>query len=239
MAYQDLIKRLVAERVKNAVHRKATNKLSSLGINITKRPTGPRSIDQFKSLLSKGNGMARVARYEVVLTPPAGMTAEMGSINISGATRDLNLMCDTITMPGHDIQTQTRQFGSEPASHLSTSHGFEGTIESTFYMSENMREKSYFNLWQEMAVHQDTHKARYYKTILPDGRSFDNYAGKMKIFQLGGKGRTAGIEVEGVFPEKIGQIEYAYATVDTLTLLPVSFQYRSWKTIHPDKLNEM
>jgi len=235
MAYQDRIMRLAAEKVKNAVHRKATNKLSSLGINITKRPTGPRSIDQFKSLLSKGNGMARVARYEVVLTPPAGMKIEMRSIDIPGATRDLNLMCDTITMPGHDIQTQTRQFGSEPASHLSTSHGFEGTIESTFYMSENMREKSYFNLWQEMAVHQDTHKARYYKN--EDGQY--NYAGKMKIFQLGGKGRTAGIEVEGVFPEKIGQIEYAYATVDTLTLLPVSFQYRSWKTIHPDKLNEM
>ncbi len=230
MVYQDRIMRLA----KNPTQKAAAEQVTDTTRRVT-RPAKSRSIDQFKSLLSKGNGMARVARYEVVLTPPAGMTAEMGSINISGATRDTSLMCDTITMPGHDIQTQTRQFGSEPASHLSTSHGFEGTIESTFYMSENMREKSYFNLWQEMAVHQDTHKARYYKN--EDGQY--NYAGKMKIFQLGGKGRTAGIEVEGVFPEKIGQIEYAYATVDTLTLLPVSFQYRSWKTIHPNKLNEM
>ena len=158
------------------------------------------AIDSFISLMARQNGFARIAQYEVVLHPPQAMVNKINegfwATNLSEYSRDISLMCDTIAMPGHDLNATTRQFGSEPASHLSTSHGFEGTIESTFYMSENMREKSYFNLWQEMAVHQDTHKARYYKN--EDGQY--NYAGKMKIFQLGGGGRTAGIEVEGVFP---------------------------------------
>jgi hypothetical protein len=43
--------------------------------------------------------------------------------------------------------------------------------------------------------------------------------------------RTYGIEVEEVYPATIGQIEYAYATVDAVAILPVSFQYRKWKEI--------
>ena len=60
----------------------------------------------------------------------------------------------------------------------------------------------------------------------------------MKIFQLGGNGRTAGMKVYEVYPETIGQIEYAYATVDSLALLPVEFQYRRWGSLRPDQLNE-
>ena len=45
------------------------------------------------------------------------------------------------------------------------------------------------------------------------------------------------MEVEEVYPATIGQIEYAYETVDTLALLPVEFQYRKWKTIDPRELD--
>ena len=40
-----------------------------------------------------------------------------------------------------------------------------------------------------------------------------------------------GIKVEEVYPATVGQIEYAYATVDEVALLPVEFQYRRWQTI--------
>ena len=45
--------------------------------------------------------------------------------------------------------------------------------------------------------------------------------------------RTYGIRAEEVFPETIGGIEYAYATVDEVAKLSVSFQYRNWKEIEP------
>jgi hypothetical protein len=43
--------------------------------------------------------------------------------------------------------------------------------------------------------------------------------------------RTYGIEVLEVYPATIGAIEYAYATVDEVAKLTVSFQYRKWEVI--------
>jgi hypothetical protein len=48
--------------------------------------------------------------------------------------------------------------------------------------------------------------------------------------------RTYGIEVEEVFPATVGQIDYAYATANELARISVEFQYKNWKTMHPEKL---
>ena len=200
------------------------------------RPSRPRHIDNFKSLLSKGKGMARAAKYEVVLTPPAGMVKRLAAdgVDISPYTRDISLLCDTIAMPGKDLQTHSAKYGQQLPTMMVDGHGFEGTISATFYIAENFDTKSYFEIWQHAAVDPLTNKISYYK----DEGGLPNYAGSMRIFQLGGNGRTAGMEVYEVYPETIGQIEYAYATADTLALLPVQFQYKKWTTISPMKLND-
>ena len=207
-----------------------------IGKKAPRRTPPSRSIDGFKALLSKGKGMARAAKYEVVLTPPAGMVKRLAAegIDISNHTRDISLLCDTIAMPGHDLQNHSAKYGTQLPTMMVNGHGFEGTIATTFYMAENFDTKSYFEIWQHSAVNPLTNKISYYK----DEQGLPNYAGTMKIFQLGGGGRTAGMKVYEVYPETIGQIEYAYATVDTLSLLPVEFQYRRWGTLRPDQLNE-
>ena len=207
-----------------------------IGKTAPRRTPPSRSIDGFKSLLSIGSGMARLAKYEVVLTPPAGMVKRLAAegIDISNHTRDISLLCDTIAMPGKDLQTHSAKYGTQLPTIMVDGHGFEGTIATTFYIAENFDTKSYFEIWQHAAVDPLTNKISYYK----DEGGLPNYAGSMRIFQLGGGGRTAGMKVYEVYPETIGQIEYAYATVDTLTLLPVEFQYRRWGTIHPTKLDE-
>jgi hypothetical protein len=204
---------------------------------VKKTPKPPsRSIDEFKAVLSKGSGMARAAKYEVVLYPPNALAMHIGqgefATDITPYTRQISLLCDTVAMPGHDLQTHSAKYGTGLATMMVDGHGFEGTIATTFYMDENLETKSYFELWQHMAVNKDTNKVSYYK----DENGNPNYAGTMEIYQLGGGGRTHGMEVLEVYPETIGQIEYAYATVDTLALLPIEFQYKKWKTIDPRKL---
>jgi hypothetical protein len=214
-------------------YNKGTDKDATLahhGTNPRIKPPS-RSIDDFKAILSKGSGMARLAKYEVSLWPPLSLNKYAGqgefATNLLPFTRDISLQCNTIAMPGHDLQTQTVQYGSQPAREMVTSHGYEGTIAATFYMDENLETKSYFDLWQHMAVDRNTNKVNYYK----------DYIGTMEIYQLGGGGRTYGMKVLEVYPETIGQIEYAYATVDTLALLPIEFQYRKWKTMDPRTLD--
>ena len=201
------------------------------------------SINNFQALMKSSGGFARLARYEIVLHAPAGVSAEY--------SKDVSLLCDSISMPGHDLQTSTAKFGTAVATEMVTGHGYEGTIESTFYLDRSLNLKDYFDNWQELAISTEDNTVSYYKT---DGKF--NYVGSMQIFQLGSKSSTQtkfqfnsntgfsqnkkthseaervyGINVEEVFPATIGAIEYAYGTVDEVALLTVSFQYRKWTEI--------
>ena len=203
------------------------------------------AISNFQAQISKADGLARVARYEVLLTPPSGanLPTEM--------TRTISLFCNTISMPGHDLQTNAVKHGTEINREMVVGHGYEGTIEATFYLDQELELKTYLDKWQEAAISTTRNTVSYYEV---DG--LKQYVGTMKIFQLGSKSsgqtrfefnsntgfsmnkkmhaeaeRVYGIEVEEVFPTTIAPIEYAYATVDEVALLTVSFQYRKWKEI--------
>ena len=212
------------------------------------------AITDFITTMNRAHGFARSARYEIVLHPPQGIGLP------DHMTRDISLMCDTIAMPGHDLQTHSVKYGTGLETMMASGHGFEGTIEATFYLDTNFETQSYFTLWQDAAVDNATNKVSYYKNDNPlPGQSPFNYAGSMEIYQLSsdyggiqtmnspfdglnytGKWegprnsyrnkrqvgqmvtkRTYGMEVLEVYPETIGTIEYAYATVDTIALLPV------------------
>ena len=200
------------------------------------------AISDFQAQISKADGLARIARYRVLLTPPAGV----GTKSMQETT---NLFCNTISMPGHDLQTSTVKHGTEINREMVVGHGYEGTIEATFYLDQELDLKSYLDSWQEAAISTTRNTVSYYK----DASGQHNYVGSMQIFQLGSKStgqtrfqfnsntgisldkrlhaeaeRVYGINVEEVFPTTIAPIEYAYATVDEVALLTVSFQYRKW-----------
>jgi len=202
------------------------------------------AISNFQAQISKADGLARVARYRVLLTPPAGV----GTKSMQETT---NLFCNTISMPGHDLQTSTVKHGTEINREMVVGHGYEGTIEATFYLDQELDLKTYLDSWQEAAISTTSNTVSYYEV---DG--VKQYVGSMQIFQLGSKstGQTKfqfnsgegisldkkmhaeaedvyGINVEEVFPTTIAPIEYAYATVDEVALLTVSFQYRKWTEI--------
>ena len=201
------------------------------------------AINDFQAQVSKADGLARIARYQVLLTPPAGANLPKEQ------TETLGLFCSSITMPGHDLQTSTVKHGTEINREMVVGHGYEGTIEATFYLDQELDLKSYLDSWQEAAISTTRNTVSYYK----DASGQHNYVGSMQIFQLGSKSRgqtrfqfnsntgisldkrlhaeaerVYGINVEEVFPTTIAPIEYAYATVDEVALLTVSFQYRKW-----------
>tara|TARA_Y100001951_G_C11137351_1_gene181594 strand:+ start:53 stop:595 length:543 start_codon:yes stop_codon:yes gene_type:complete len=173
------------------------------------------NLQEFISSMGRAKGFARLTRYEVEIFPPSGMSG------FSGPSRDIALHCDTIQMPGHDLKTQDVKYGSAPVKKMVTAHGYAGKCAATFYLDAHLETKSYFEYWQQLAVNLVTHKAQYY----------DNYAkASMKIFQLVGNSRTYGVELEEVYPETIGQIEYTFAGEGVATL-SVGFNYRKWHTL--------
>ena len=170
--------------------------------------------------MSKARGFARTSKYKVRITPPA-------KLQDKEVFKQIDLHCNSISMPGHDMQAQDVQHGSAPGRQMVQSHDYNGTIAASFYLDSHMRERHFFEQWQKMAVNTNTHKANYY----------DDYIGTMEIFQLDGQGEiTYGIKATEVYPSTIGGIEYAYANTNQIATQAVQFQYRQWFNLTADTI---
>jgi hypothetical protein len=148
----------------------------------------------------------------------------------------INLHCDSITMPAHDLVTQTVKYGSEPDVDMVVGHAYTGKINASFYADKYLRERQFIELWQKMAVNNLTNKANYY----------DDYVGKMHIYQLGsfdGEGDrdipTYGIEAIEVYPATLSFVEYNYATVNDIVKINVGFNYKQWYNLTTDHIAGM
>ena len=177
--------------------------------------------------MQTSGGFARPSRYEFEIFPPRAISKR--EIN-----DQLTLQCVAVEMPGHDLQSQTRQHASEPEREIVQYHDYEGTIDATFLLSDDLREKTYFEKWQSLAVNKYTHKAEYY----------DDYIGRMFIYQLSPNPEydtkyqlgifanpetpSYGMLVEEVYPATIGTIEYSADSTDEVAELTVKFAYHRW-----------
>ena len=212
-----------------------------------KQPT----IQNFIASMGSAKGFARTSKYAVIITPPTAIQAvaqrsnqqilrdgvpttvadaknliNMQLLNKSVGPQ-VNLHCNSVSMPGHDLQAQTQQHGSAPGRQIVQSHDFAGTIDATFYLDSHMRERHFFEMWQKMAVNTNTHKANYY----------DDYIGSMQIFQLDSQGEiTYGIKATEVYPETIGGIEYSYDSANQIATQAISFEYRQWYNMTADTI---
>ena len=200
------------------------------------------AINNFISQMSKSEGYARSAQYELILNLPDGI------VNATQRGQALTLNCETLSWPGHDLQTQSRKHGNEPERYLVQSHGFEGTITASFYLSLDHSERFLLEQWQELAVNRFTHKANYY----------NEYVGSAEMYQLGSAPatrsffsrtaegprnseitstltgeekthiavRTYGITMQDVYPSTIALTEMSWAMPNEVQRLTVTFQYR-------------
>jgi len=229
------------------------------------------NINEFISNMSKAGGFARAAQYEVIITPPSatefvnrlvdGQNIGVGRsrndqfirsnlLRLSDVSKQLTLQCQSVALPAHDLQTQNRAYASEPGREMVQTHGYAGTIDCTFLLSNDLREKHYFELWQSLAVDNYTHKANYY----------DDYIGSMEIYQLSTKAkqrvqrnspgphaeitdekhlkfedeRTYGIFASEVYPKTIGAVSFSASSANEISTLDVRFEFRQWYNMGTD-----
>ena len=218
------------------------------------------NINEFISNMAKAGGFARAAQYEVIITPPSatefvnrvvdGQNIGVGRsrndqfirsnlLRLSDVSKQLTLQCQSVSLPAHDLQTQNRAYASEPGREMVQTHGYAGTIDCTFLLSNDLREKHYFEQWQNLAVDNYTHKANYY----------DDYIGSMEIYQLSTKAkqnrsagphsdlekhakfeeeRTYGIVASEVYPKTIGAVSFSASGANEISTLDVRFEFRQW-----------
>jgi len=141
--------------------------------------------------------------------------------------RQVNIMCDSVSMPQKSMETQDVQYGSEPTRKMVQTHTFDGQISASFYADKYLRERQFMEAWMKMCVGEHTHKANYY----------DSYVGKMHIYQLGSDNEssrdmpTYAVEAMEVYPAQIGTIEYGYGTTNQVTKINIQFNYKYWRNM--------
>ena len=227
------------------------------------------TIGRFRAAMASAEGYARPARYAIRIFPPSALRQAVkmqnattnrdgqtldnemyngdGQVNFNSSGRVLNQLtqtigrqvnihCDTVTMPGRDLLQQEVQYGTDVKRQMVQTHTYEGNIAATFYADKYMRERQFMEAWQNLCVDPIRHEANYY----------DDYVGKMQIFQLGsldGEGDrdvpTYGIEAIKVFPQTLSAVEYNYGSSNQLVKINVGFAYKQWYNLTTDHISGM
>ena len=141
--------------------------------------------------------------------------------------RQINIHCETVTLPGRNLEQQEVTYGTDVKRQMVQTHTYEGNITATFYADKYLRERTFMEAWQNLAVDPVSHTAGYY----------DDYIGKMHIYQLGADSEvdrdmpTYALEALDVYPATIAVSNYNYATVDQIQKVTVEFAYKSWRNM--------
>ena len=237
---------------------------------LKQRANTENTIGRFRAAMAKAEGYARPARFAVKIFLPTNLQQVVenaqnagygeGQIdprlvamakekattqNPKGETMidlasqmgtQLNIHCDSVSMPGKDLVTQKKAFGNEPEVDMVTGHAYAGTINASFYADKYLRERQVMELWMKMAHNNLSNEAKYY----------DDYTGKMQIYQLGsldGEGDrdvpTYGIEAIEVYPQTLSAVEYNYGSSNQIVKINVGFAYKQWYNLTTDHIAGM
>ena len=184
-------------------------------------------VEQQNATTSRGGTNFDAEMYNDTLSQVEAYTAR-GIQNLNQTIgRQVNIHCDTVTMPGRDLLQQEVQYGTDVKRQMVQTHTYEGNISATFYADKYMRERQFFEMWQNLCVDPISHTANYY----------DSYVGKMHIYQLGADSEvsrdmpTYAIEALDVYPATIGAVEYGYAKGNEIQKITVEFAYKSWRNM--------
>ena len=130
------------------------------------------TLSEILGLGNSTDGMSRKNRYEVTLYPPTGARGSrgntsnvfskiMGDLLGDGTVRATGLRCESISMPGRNMDStpDTNIYG--PEREIVTGYSF-GDINAIFQCSSDMREKKYWETWQRLTFNPKTFDIGYY-----------------------------------------------------------------------------
>jgi len=186
------------------------------------------NIDQLKGVASKGRGFASANQFLV----------ELPSLDGRYDTRDLNILCTNVNLPGRQIMTQERLIGIK-ARKMPTGFASDD-ISLTFHVMNDYGIRKYFETWQNKVINQDTFEIGYANNFteqvrvkqLKKGMAFDFPIDKIFGLNLDLDIRTRESIVyectlKDAFPTTMNSIEFTDEQ-DGLVKLNVQLSYTNW-----------
>jgi len=177
-----------------------------------------------------GSELATPNRYWVAFTLPKGVGDDNGDgvawmaqhpIPFTKEVGDIGFMCNQMSFPGRSFMTvDSRHVGTPfrlPYSSQYTDVNF------TFHLSTDLRERKYFEIWQQMIVNVAMNSMNFY----------EEYVSKVHLMQLDKEGKvTYQNTLIEAYPISIDDMNYSFASRDEVSTCSVTMAYRHW--INPE-----
>ena len=218
------------------------------------------TMGRFQAYVNEAEGFARKARFYVEFFMPKGLDfgggigsentqvevkgtgegieafklgSELNAVHAQNGKR-VRAFCAEISMPNRDtVIKEVRHGNAPPRKHVMDFNSAD--ITATFYLDKFMRERSYFELWQQAAFSTKSFNKNYY----------DNYVSDMNIFQLGQFASrqerddvTYGVKIFDCYPKTIGEVSYSHNENNVQTF-QVTFTFRYWVNYFIDKAGKI
>lgn len=207
------------------------------------------TMGRYQAMVNEAEGFSRKARYyvEFYLPKPGGLDLrgidDTGQVGISNASQEsissfrsnnelnavqlanarrVQAFCKSISMPDRDVQMKEIKHHG-PARKFAYDYK-SAPITASFYTDKFLRERSYFELWQQAAFSQVSNNYNFY----------DNYVSDINIFQLGSfesknerDDMTYAVKLFDCYPKVISTVDYSSEANDVQTF-SVTFEFRYW-----------
>ena len=120
----------------------------------------PGSINDFRA--SFNTDLARPSKFDVFIPIPLALTGTIGA-----DSRNLSFRCEAAEMPGRNFMTTEKKMGSAPVEKFPY-HVSYGECSLTFIISDDMREKIFFDSWMDIINPTTDYNFQYKSNYMVD-----------------------------------------------------------------------
>ena len=179
------------------------------------------SVDTLKAEINNLGGFAKNNKFSVVISAPSGIPA----LRNNGMLRRLSFFCDTVSLPTKSLATFEKTIYG-PVKAMPYRMTFTEASMS-FYLSDEMPEKKYFDFWQDAIVSTKSGLISYYDDYVSDITisKFSNSANNTN------EQPTYAIKLLDAWPSIVAEIQLSHSGGSEAMKLPVTFQYRKWEPL--------
>lgn len=172
------------------------------------------SLDRFRSQVLSGAGLARTNRYEVLITPPPGLSTNRGVSEL------VSLYVEQANIPLLNIFTKSHKiFGPSYQRPITSEYGGEG-LAMTFHIDRNMAIRKFFEDWMHVIIDPNRFTVGYQRDYITD----------ILIRQLDEQNNIMyEVKLLEAFPRNINLMDLNNNSSNQTHRLNVLFAYRYWK----------
>ena len=186
-------------------------------------------LDEFVSS-TNSKDFARSAHFRFRILPGGAKLNSTGKFNETFSMADLseiNMLCDSTTLPDVASIPISASVATDFPYEITKDFAY-ATQSATFYVSEDMFQKKFFDDWMDLTYHKSAGQAHYY----------DDYSTTMEIYQLKRTLDNKNLNTEndwtykttlyGVYPKSVAPMTLDWSSANALQKVSVTFHYTHW-----------